>query len=438
LRPFRFLHAADLHLDSPFKGLTNLPPAIREYIRESTFQALARMVQLAKREKVDFVVISGDVYDVSDRSLRAQLRFQQAMVSLSDAGIHVYIIHGNHDSEDGSQARLDWPSHVHVFGSDEVRAEPHLTIDGHTLATISGISYGRASVTDNLVPKFPTPSPGVYSIALLHTNVDGDASHDNYAPCTKEQLIRAGYQYWALGHIHSRRVLHQDPASSFIVYPGNIQGRSVKETGAKGCYIVDVSESGETTLNFHPTEVLRWEQRSLSIDQLKDEQDLKDSLDQFITDLQDELPHIPAVVRLTLTGRGPLHRMLQQGTQLAELIHEFRDEQTRLATDNGNVGRAGHFIWIESCRVETGAEVPFDQLLEQESFIGDMLRLSQTLLQDDAMLRQVCEQALEPLLSNMKANKWLQKPDLEQMQQWIRSARERNTDELSGEGGWTA
>jgi exonuclease SbcD len=116
LRPFRFLHAADLHLDSPFKGLTDLPPIIRRFIRESTFLALTNMVQVAKREQVDFVIISGDVYDLSDRSLRAQLRFQQAMISLADAGIHVYVIHGNHDSMDGARARLDWPSLVHVFG----------------------------------------------------------------------------------------------------------------------------------------------------------------------------------------------------------------------------------------------------------------------------------------------------------------------------------
>lgn len=432
MTPFRFLHAADLHLDSPFKGLTNLPPAIRDYIRESTFMALQRMVQLAMDQQVNFVLISGDVYDLADRSLRAQLRFQQAMASLSEAGIHVYLIHGNHDSEEGARARLNWPKHVHVFSSEDVETIPYITPEGLTIATISGISYAKASVTDNLVPRFPTPSQGVYSIALLHTNVDGEMNHDNYAPCTREQLIRAGYQYWALGHIHSRRVIHE--GSPFIVYPGNTQGRSVKETGAKGCYIIDVNDTGDTKLRFHTTEAVRWEQRSLAIDQLQDEQDLKDRLDQFITELRNELPGIPAVVRLTLTGRGTLHRMLQQGMQLAELIHELREEQTRLTNDEG---RAASFIWIESCRVETGAEIPFEQLLEQESFVGDMLRLSESLLRDELLLKQLCQETLEPLLGNMKASKWMQELSLEQMQQWIRSARERNTDELSGEGGWS-
>ncbi len=434
MRPFRFLHAADLHLDSPFRGLTHLPPAIRDYIRESTFMALQRMVQVAKFEQVDFVLISGDIYDLSDRSLRAQLRFQQAMLSLSEAGIHVYLIHGNHDAEDGSRARLNWPANVHVFGSETVGTIPYVTDDGLTVATISGISYAKASVTDNLVPRFPTPAEGVYSIALLHTNVDGDASHDNYAPCTKEQLIKSGYQYWALGHIHSRRVLHQQQGSSLIVYPGNIQGRSVKETGAKGCYIVDVSNMGDSELSFHATEAVRWEQRSISIHLLQDEQELKDMLDQFIAELRDELPGIPVVVRLTLTGRGRLHHMLQQGTQLEELLHELRDEQARVAASDT---QATSFIWIESCRVETGAEIPFDQLLEQESFIGDMLRLSESLLNDEELLRQLCTEALSPLYSKMKASRWLQELDLEQMQTWIRAARERNADELSGEGGWS-
>lgn len=435
MRPFRFLHAADLHLDSPFRGLTNLPPVIRDYIRESTFIALQRMVQVAIREQVDFVLISGDVYDLSDRSLRAQLRFQQAMNSLAEAGIHVYLIHGNHDSEDGSQARLNWPTHVHVFGSDAVNTIPHITAEGLTVATISGISYAKASVTDNLALRFPTPSPGVYSIALLHTNVDGDANHDNYAPCTKEQLIQSGYQYWALGHIHSRRVLHQHQGTSLIVYPGNIQGRSVKETGAKGCYIVNVSSAGESELSFHATEAVRWEHRSISIHLLQDEQELKNQLDQFIEALSNEQPGIPVVVRLTLTGRGPLHHMLQQGTQLEELIHELREEQARIAAVDEPTAQ---FIWIESCRVETGAEIPFDQLMEQESFIGDMLRLSESLLSDEVLLRELCQEALEPLYSKMKASRWLQELDLEQMQKWIRAARERNTDELSGEGGWSA
>jgi exonuclease SbcD len=432
LRPFRFLHAADLHLDSPFKGLSKLPSAIRDRIRESTFLALHRMVQAAKNEQVDFVVISGDVYDLSDRSLRAQLRFQQAMISLADAGIHVYLIHGNHDSEDGSRAALNWPDLVHVFGSGGVETLPFLAPDGTTVASISGISYAKASVTENLVTRFPDPPPGIYSIALLHTNVDGDASHDNYAPCTKEQLIRAGYQYWALGHIHHRRVLHQE--APLIVYPGNIQGRSVKETGVKGCYVVDVNGVGEARLAFHPTEAVRWEQRSLSIAELQDEQDLKDCLDHFTAELQHELPGVPAVVRLTLTCRGPLHRLLQQGTGLQELITEHRNEQARIAAENG---QTANFIWIESCRIETGAEIPFDQLLDQESFIGDLLRLSESLLHDEQFLRQWSEETLEPLFGSIRANKWLPAIDVEQMRQWIRSARERIADELSGEGGWS-
>ena len=435
MRPLRFLHAADLHLDSPFRGLTNLPPVIRDYIRESTFMALQRMVQLAMSEQVDFILISGDVYDLSDRSLRAQLRFQQAMNSLAEAGIHVYLIHGNHDSEDGARARLNWPEHVHVFSSDAVSTIPHISAEGLTVATISGISYAKAAVTDNLVPRFPTPSRGVYSIALLHTNVDGDAGHDNYAPCTKEQLIQSGYHYWALGHIHSRRVLHQHQGISFIVYPGNIQGRSIKEAGAKGCYIVNVNSVGESELSFHATEAVRWEQRTLSIHLLQDEQELKDLLDEFIEGLHNELPGIPVIVRLTLTGRGPLHHMLQQGTQLEELIHELREEQARLAAVEG---RTAQFVWIESCRVETGAEIPFDHLLEQESFIGDMLRLSDALMNDEDLLRELCLKALGPLYSKTKVSRWLQEPDLEQLQQWVRAARERNTDALSGEGGWSA
>src|SRR5690606_36713604 len=142
LRPFRFLHEADLHLDSPFKGLTSSPSAIRDYIRESTFIALTRMAQIAIEQQVDFVVISGDVYDLTDRSFGAQLSSQRASLSVSEEGIHVYIIHGNHDAEDGARARSNWPPHVHVFGSYEVTSLSHTDFEGHIIATVSGISYG--------------------------------------------------------------------------------------------------------------------------------------------------------------------------------------------------------------------------------------------------------------------------------------------------------
>lgn len=243
--PFRFLHAADLHLDSRFAGLSHLPQDIRSYLRESTFAALGRLVGVAILQKVDFVVISGDVYDVSEASLQGQLRFREALEELGRHGIQVFLIHGNHDPLDGPRLSSAPPAHVTVFGGSEPE---HVTArrreDGREVAVVSGISYPTSKVTENTALRFSRqPGSSLFHIALLHGNVDGDLQHETYSPCTRKDLIGRGYDYWALGHIHKRSILHEHPP---IVYPGNIQGRSIKETGPKGCYTVDVSAEGES------------------------------------------------------------------------------------------------------------------------------------------------------------------------------------------------
>jgi exonuclease SbcD len=280
MKAFRFMHAADLHLDSPFVGMAELPQGIRDSLRQSTFIALANMVELAIQQKVDFVLISGDVYDLADRSLRAQIRFQKALQRLSSSNIAIYIVHGNHDPEDGRAARLNWPAHAHFFSASEVESLPVILEGKGTVAQIYGISYETAAVTENLVLRIAEKyeesgknHSDLFRIGLLHTNVEGNHAHANYAPCSLQDLLGCGMHYWALGHVHTRQVLHKEPA---IVYPGNLQGRSVRETGAKGCYIVDVSEYGEAMLTFHALDAIRWQQRSISIQGIQTEQELKE------------------------------------------------------------------------------------------------------------------------------------------------------------------
>lgn len=422
--PFRFLHAADLHLDSPFKGVADVPAAVRRHIRESTFRALGNLTGIAIRERVRFVLVSGDIYDLADRSLSARFRFGEAAEELERHGIKLYVIHGNHDPLESGR-ETEWPRNVHVFGSGKVETVIHRDESGRPLASISGISYDRPAVHDNLVPLFPKPDPSVYSIAMLHTNADGDRSHDNYAPCAKEELIRAGYHYWALGHIHARQVLHETP---HIVYPGNIQGRSVKETGSKGCYVVDVGAGGETKLSFHPADAVRWERREIPIGDLGAWQDLTDRLEREMAVLQEEHGGMPVIVRFVLSGRGPLHRLLQEGRVLQETVAGLRDEAARQAESGGS------FVWIESCRVQTGAPVPVDALMEQASFAGDLLRLSEKLLADEEALREFCGAALAPLAGNIRAGKYLQSFSAEDWRRLLMAARELAVGELAAEG----
>jgi exonuclease SbcD len=416
MHSFRFLHAADLHLDSPFRGMVSLPSSIREYVIESTFLALQNMVEAAVSEEVDFIVLSGDIFDLSDRSLRAQIRFQEAMELLARASVQVFIIHGNHDPMDGRHAVLTWPETVHFFTSQEVEMKPAFNRKGDVVAHIYGISYPTAAVTENLAKRYQVQARQMYNIALLHCNVDGDPAHEHYAPCTKQDLITAGMQYWALGHVHTRQVLNTEP---HIVYPGNIQGRSVRELGPRGCYVVDVSTEGKSELTFHRTDALCWFHQTLSIDQITTEQALTDLITSHMEEARLKAEGRPAIVRLSIEGRSTLHKMLQRDTEVQELLGIIREQQLRLAQQDNLP-----FVWLESMKVSTGIEVERDELLQQDSFLGDLLRISKELGTDEEQFYAFSEEALGALHAHPQAGKHLKAIPLEQQREWLRTAEE--------------
>jgi exonuclease SbcD len=485
MKAFRFLHAADLHLDSPFAGMASLPLGIRTILRQSTFIALANLVSLAIRSEVDFVLISGDVYDLTDRSLRAQIRFQKALQTLTASGIAVYIVHGNHDPEDGRAAKLHWPERVHFFSAAEVECMPIIVQDKGIVAQVYGMSYATSAITENLALRLAekledqkklqshvfwengqagstesgnrtVSAEEIYRIGLLHANVDGDQAHANYAPCSKRDLLQSGMDYWALGHVHTRAVLHTEPA---IVYPGNIQGRSVRETGAKGCYAVEVTEYGETKLVFHPLDAVRWQQRTASIQGIQSEQELKELLERELELTREAAEGRAAVVRITLTGRSIMHSVLQKGTYLAELLAELREEEAKrvgtAASWDASLEAGGHsawdtvtgqsllleaeqadFVWIESVQVQSGSEVDQTALLEQKSFLGDLMRISESLLADEEAFRLFCAETLDPMFAQGKAAKYLSTLSIEDRQEWLKAAQELAIDFLAADAGW--
>jgi DNA repair exonuclease SbcCD nuclease subunit len=430
MRPIRFIHAADLHLDSPFKGLSSLPQAIRRAVRESTFAALNRLVETAVAEQADFVLFAGDIYDSADRSLRAQFRFQRAVETLREHGIGVYIVHGNHDPENGLQAALRWPEGTCVFPSGE--AAPCAVFSDPArgdLAYIHGWSYPSSAVTENPLRRFGKPRKGALNIGLLHANVDGDPEHDNYAPCSRQELIAAGFDYWALGHVHGRRVLHEDP---YIVYPGNLQGRSVRETGAKGCYVVDASESGRLSLRFVPTDALRWHQVAVSIEGLASEQELKDVLEERMRECEDAADGRPSLVRFQLEGRGPLHRRLRRSSMLAELTEELREaECVRAETDPD-----APFVWIESVTVQTGQALDLARIASRHPFLGDLIRISGEIFDGRTEFEAFSQQSLRALLEHPKAGAVLAEMLAREGGDWLKAAKELAVSSVADEEGW--
>ncbi|HAA2860975.1 TPA_asm: DNA repair exonuclease [Listeria monocytogenes] len=260
MKEIQFLHMADLHLDSPFIGLSTLPQPLFSAIQESTFQSLERITTVAIKEAVDFVLIAGDIYDSEDQSVRAQARFSKEMKRLEVANIPVFMIYGNHDFIEKHKEKLTLPSNVHVF-SEQVEVMSHKTATGVSV-NIYGFSYNERHIRSSRVDKYKIQGNADFHIALLHgSEVSSSEEHDVYAPFRVQEISKKGFDYWALGHIHKRQLLAESPS---IYYPGNIQGRNRKESGEKGASIITLSEAS-TTIDFIGTSPIIWEEAVITL-----------------------------------------------------------------------------------------------------------------------------------------------------------------------------
>ncbi|GGH16010.1 metallophosphoesterase family protein [Paenibacillus segetis] len=420
---FRFIHAADLHLDTPFSGMSGVPERLRQYLQGSTFSALGDLVDLAISEEVDFIVISGDIYDASDSSLRAQLRLREAWDKLGQHGIPVFLIHGNHDPLNSRRLRLAHPPHVTVFGAKMESAYASRRSDGQTVAVVSGISYPTAAVMENTSRQFHRDSDSkLYHIGLLHANVDGQEGHDAYSPCSLRDLANTGYDYWALGHIHKRQILSQSP---WIIYPGNIQGRSLKETGPKGCYVVDVDEHGVTHPVFHELDYVRWNEIEISIEGLISEEDWKDAVEDKLQELRRSGTGRLQIVRMVFTGRGPLHKLLQSGRESGELLQELRRrENQRLEEKGTGIVDMGSIVWVAGFKVATGMDIDTALLLQEDSFLGELFRLVAKAEGEQELLGSIVDSAMTSLMDNSVLRGLLKEEGPQQRLDLLRRAQE--------------
>ena len=248
---FRFLHAADIHLDSPLTGLARYEGLPADEVRTATRAAFDNLIRFACDEMVDFVVIAGDLFDGDWRDMSTGLYFARAMGRLEQAGIPVYLLQGNHDAGSVVTRNLPWPANVHRFGS---RAAQSFRLERLGVA-LHGWSFANREAPDNLALDYPAAEPGLFNIGVLHTSLSGRVGHARYAPCEVADLRARGYDYWALGHVHAFERVCDDPA---VVFPGNIQGRNIRETGAKGAVLVEVQDRAVMRIEPVELDVLRW------------------------------------------------------------------------------------------------------------------------------------------------------------------------------------
>ena len=380
----RFIHASDLHIDSPLRGLDRYDGAPVERLRSATRSALERLVDRALTERVDFLLLAGDIYDRDWQDFHTGLFFRGQMVRLERAGIRCFIVQGNHDAQGVISRQLTLPSNVTVFSS---RAAQTIRLDDLSVA-IHGRSFPEREVNEDLVPSYPPPVPGFFNIGLLHTSLTGRAGHDTYAPTDLPTLVAKGYDYWALGHVHAREVLNERPR---IVFCGNLQGRHAKETGAKGCELVTV-EAGRVEAEFIALDVVRWSQLSVPLDGVDRLESLNEAfaraLEPVLAGTTDRLH----AVRVTLTGSTELHRLeaAQPGT-LAAAMHAAAQD----------IGTAE--IWIEQVRLDLSTPLDRARAAQRQDAVGELVRLVDTIAGDDQELMRRAQVELGDLLGAMPA-----------------------------------
>ncbi len=321
-----FIHAADLHIDSPFKGFTHLPDHLKEDVLASTFTAVDQLVRTAIAKDVDFVLLVGDIFDHVLHSLKAQVHVRKACEQLAEHQIDVFMSFGNHDYLKGAPFQLTYPPNVHLFRSEEVTHFPYQK-NGETYAHIYGFSYENQAVTTNKAHTFQIHQNHVpFHIAMLHGSFDQNTDHEPYAPFRLTDLLKTPFDYWALGHVHQRTVLHEDPP---IIYPGNIQGRHRLETGEKGCYYVRMEE-GHTTTTFIPLHSIEFVQIDLDVytcTTIEDlEREIKKQVDDYTT------ASTPVLIHLTCTRANPTLIQLMQHGYVRDLIDLLNEMYSHLPT----------------------------------------------------------------------------------------------------------
>jgi exonuclease SbcD len=297
------VHAADLHIDSPLRGLGRLEGAPTDDLRLATRKAFTRLVDTCLEEQAALLVLAGDVFDGEWRDFNTGLSFVRELARLRDTGTQVVMVRGNHDAESVLARHIPLPAHVFTFSADapETREYPRLGLAVH------GQSYGSRSVEDNLADAYPERRRDLVNLGVLHTNAVGDSGHGNYAPCTVGQLVRHGYDYWALGHVHRRQILHKDP---WVVYPGNLQGRHVHESGAKGCTILRIDDLRIRSVEHRDMDVLRWAEIVVSADAATHLDDVLTQIRQRMQLAVAEAGGRPVLARVVVEGTTSLHAAL--------------------------------------------------------------------------------------------------------------------------------
>lgn len=370
----KFIHSADIHLDSALHGLERYEGAPVEEIRSATRRAFDNLIELAIDEQVAFVLLVGDLYDGDWKDYNTGLYFVERMGRLRDASIRVFIVAGNHDAASQITKHLRLPDNVTLFST----RKPERVVLDDLGVSICGQGFATRAVTDDISQDYPQGDPQLLNIGLLHTCLDGKPGHEPYAPCTVDGLRSKGYQYWALGHVHKREEVSQDP---WIVFPGNIQGRHIRELGPKGCTLVTVDGGEIVAVEHRDLDVMRWSICELDVSVTETVDDIYEQVREGLQLALDAAEGRPVAVRLVLYGACSAHLKLHADRD--RWIQEYR----ALATGLGGAG-----IWLEKISIKTKPAISTDEVLERDDALSGLLRAIHDMELDSSVLDELADE----------------------------------------------
>ena len=368
----RFIHAADIHLDSPLTGLTAYPDAPVDMLRTATRRAFSNLCDEAIALEVDFMVIAGDLYDGTWKDFNTGLFFCKEMGRLNRANIPVYVLYGNHDAASELTKTLQLPDNVKAF---DHRSCTTIILPDIKVA-LHGRSFKDAATIENLVTGYPGPVAGMFNIGVLHTALEGNAEHPNYAPCTIAELHAKGYDYWALGHVHEHQIMRGD---SVIVFPGNLQGRHVKETGARGAVLVTVDANGTCDVERLLVDVLRWHCLEVDVSACSDLAEVVRTISPLLSALVEfSHPELPNAVRVKIHGCTAAHGILFGAAA------QVRQEILALAAGIGI-----HRLWIEKVQIATTAIDDAQAVAGRADAVADLQVILEAAQYDPQFLKEL-------------------------------------------------
>jgi len=372
---FRFLHVADIHLDSPLTGLARYEGLPADEVRAATRTAFENLIDYAIRAVVDFVVIAGDLFDGDWRDMGTGLYFARQMGRLEKVGIEVYLLQGNHDAGSVVTKSLPWPPNVQRFGN---RAAQTFRNEALGVA-LHGWSFAHQAAPDNLAIRYPAAEPGMFNIGVLHTSLSGRPGHASYAPCELADLRSRGYDYWALGHVHAYERVCEDPP---VIFPGNVQGRNIRETGAKGGVLVEVEDGEISRIEPVHFDILRWARVTVDCTGC-------DTLDEVQERLRERLAAARAE---QAADRGVVARVVLEGATV--LAGTLADRQAQLRDEaRAHAGSIAPDLWIEKLQVRATAP----EVVTTAALSSDVVALLATADRDPELLAAL-EAELSPFL----------------------------------------